>query len=241
MPHGAHLVDTGFLRVVLLRPEDPHNVGAAVRACANFGVSAPLVVSPAFEWNDDALKTIHVAAAGAVDFIGEPPCITQPVDAIADCRLVLGLTARKRHDRSLMTIDRYLQKVRHSVAAENFPIALLFGCESRGLNTAEVDFCHYLLTIGASSRFVSLNLGQAVAVTLSLMMRALKPVSLEAEGESECSTVKDWERLCDLLGDDAFKSPIAKNQLRSLLARACPTTAEMAMLYNLVRSPKKGK
>src|SRR5258706_15608051 len=77
------------LRVVLVAPRNPLNIGAAAGAMSNFGASELRLVNPyevAFREARSAVKSQHVLAAAR-----EFPSLAE---AVADCSLVVGTTAK---------------------------------------------------------------------------------------------------------------------------------------------------
>src|SRR5438093_9676610 len=78
-------------RVVLVRPRDPNNIGAAARAMKNFGFTDLVVVSPHPPvWHEAR------SAIGAEDVLASARVVETIVEAVADCTLVVGTAARTR-------------------------------------------------------------------------------------------------------------------------------------------------
>jgi tRNA/rRNA methyltransferase len=159
-------------RVVLVRPRNPLNIGAAARAMANFGLRDLVVVSP-YEpvWQETR------SAVGAEEVISFARAVDQLAQAISDSTLVVGTTAgsRRNLDRELIPLDRLpswlagLSKKTSPRAAVKVPggvqqAALLFGSEKTGLSREEMSYCHALTRIPTVGDCPSMNLGQAVAV-----------------------------------------------------------------------------
>jgi len=148
---------SGSLRVVLVRPRNPLNIGAAARAMANFGFSDMAVVKPhAPVWRET------VSAVGAEKLVLAARKCDSLDEAVGDCRVVLGTsTARSRRlERPLLRLSevpRWLKK-------KPGQAALLFGSEKTGLSNKYLDRCHAFVTIPTSPECPSMNLGQAVAV-----------------------------------------------------------------------------
>ncbi|MGH8078711.1 MAG: TrmH family RNA methyltransferase, partial [Lysobacter sp.] len=80
------------LRIVLVGTQHPGNIGSAARAMKTMGLSRLVLVAPEREPNVDSLAL----AAGAVDVLEAAPIVATLAEAIADCRLVLGCSARSR-------------------------------------------------------------------------------------------------------------------------------------------------
>jgi tRNA/rRNA methyltransferase len=99
-------------------------------------------------------------------------------EATADATLIVGTTSATKRDvlrlevKSLADAAPLLQA--HLAQAPS-KIAILFGSEKFGLSNEEMTHCHWLLRIPTSSQVPSMNLGQAVAVTLYELIRQPLP------------------------------------------------------------------
>ncbi|MDD9885410.1 MAG: TrmJ/YjtD family RNA methyltransferase, partial [Gammaproteobacteria bacterium] len=165
-----------YIRVVLLEPTHPGNIGAAARAMANMGLRHLALVNP----REFPSAQATARAAGA-DAILENAAVAAQLDhAIADCQLVVGASARLRSiEWPLLPPAAAMRKVA-AAAASGARAALLFGRESRGLTNRELDRCHYLVRIPANPDFSSLNLAAAVMVLCYELRQAA--MGLEGEG-----------------------------------------------------------
>jgi tRNA/rRNA methyltransferase len=178
-------------RIVLVRPRNPLNIGAAARAMANFGFRELVVVNPYQpSWQETR------SAVGAEDVIHSARAVPSLVEAIGDAALVIGTTSGSRRNlsRNLLPLgelsgwlnDRYpsgRQSDRVSGAPKNasrvapeprrraVQAALLFGSEKTGLSNEEMSYCHTLVRIPTTFDCPSMNLGQAVAVLCYEMAR----------------------------------------------------------------------
>jgi TrmH family RNA methyltransferase len=159
-------------RVVLVRPRNPLNIGAAARAMANFGFRELVVVAPyAPVWQETR------SAVGAEEIIASARAVGDLSQAISDSTVVVGTTAgsRRNLDRDLIPLDTFHNWLRgvkantgrragallHSATGQ---AALLFGSEKTGLSSEDISHCHALVRIPTASDCPSMNLGQAVAV-----------------------------------------------------------------------------
>jgi tRNA/rRNA methyltransferase len=166
------LVDSskpGELVVVLVRPRNPLNIGAAARAMSNFGFRRLRVVNPYQLAFRDARS-----AVGAADLLSNAEEYSSLSEAIADCGLIVGTTAV--HRRVLQHPLRRLDEdggrlIREEISSGR--VALLFGSEKVGLSTADFSHCHWLLHVPTLQDHISMNLGQAVAVCLYEIARSV--------------------------------------------------------------------
>jgi TrmH family RNA methyltransferase len=143
------------VRIVLARPRNPLNIGAAARAMANFGLTELALVAPyAVAWD-----TARSARAGAAVLRRAQVCRSL-AEATADCALVVGTTDGAARTPALRLED--WPEVAASLPAGR--TALVFGPEKTGLSVEDLSHCHRLARIPTRAGAPSMNLGQAVAV-----------------------------------------------------------------------------
>ena len=154
------------LRVVLVAPRNPLNIGAAARAMSNFGFTNMRLVNPYEVAFKEARSAVHS------QYILEKAEVFATVqEAVADCTLVVGTSAAARRDLHLPLhrLEAAGEMLRdHMVSSK---AALLFGSEKFGLSNEEMSHCHWLLRIPSREEHGSMNLGQAVAICLYELRR----------------------------------------------------------------------
>lgn len=181
------------LKVVLISPRNPLNIGAAARAMSNFGFSEMRLVNPysvAFREARSAVK-----AHAVLEQAREYPTVAE---AVADCALVVGTTAI-----GTRVLEHPLRRLEHggkliAKKTETSPVALLFGSEKFGLSNEDMSHCHWLMRIPTREEHGSMNLGQAVAVCLYEIMRipATAKTAPDVKGPAE---VVHTERITEFL------------------------------------------
>lgn len=146
------------ISIVLVRPRNPQNIGAAARAMGNFGLSDLRVVSP-YEptWRE------AVSAVGAYEILKKAKLYDNLKEALCEADLVFATTALKNRktDRpivSLPSLGAYLEEC----GSEN--TAIVFGSEKTGLNKEDIALAHCVLNIPTSAEVPSINLAQAVVL-----------------------------------------------------------------------------
>lgn len=228
------------IRIVLVRTSHPGNIGAAARAMKNMGLSALSLVSPAKFPHAEATAR----ASGADDLLaGAQVCETLEA-AVADCRLVVGASARERSLQWPLQ-DARTAADRAVTDARSGPVAIVFGNEQAGLSNDELDHCRLLLKIPANPAYSSLNLSQAVqVVSYELMMAARQGTAEEAAraAESPPATTRDlellFERLEKLMVEVDFLNPerprYLLRRLRRLVYRSAPDENEINILQGIV-------
>ena len=147
------------LRIVLVGTQHPGNIGSAARAMKTMGLSKLVLVAPEKAPDRDT----HAMAAGADDLIEAAPVFATLAEAVADCRWVLGCTARSRRIQ-LEQMHPRDAAARAVSAAAGGPVALVFGRERTGLDNEELQLCHAAVHIPSDPAFSSLNLAAAVQV-----------------------------------------------------------------------------
>lgn len=148
------------IRIVLVGTQHPGNIGAAARAMKTMGLRRLVLVAPSRYPHADA----DAMAAGADDVLAAAQCRDTLADAVADCRLVLGCTARSRRVALDELSPREAAGRLHAAASTGAPAALVFGRERTGLNNEELQLCHAAVHIPANPDYSSLNLAAAVQV-----------------------------------------------------------------------------
>lgn len=181
------------LRVVLVSPRNPLNIGAAARAMSNFGVTELRLVNPyevAFREARSAVKAQKV-----LEKAKEYPTLGE---AVADCALVVGTTSigHRALEHPLKRLELGGKLIARKLATA--PVALLFGSEKFGLSNDDMSHCHWLMRIPTREEHGSMNLGQAVAVCLYEIVRS--PAAAKASPETRREArAGDLERITAML------------------------------------------
>jgi len=158
------------IRVVLVEPSLPENIGASARAMKTMGLSDLALVQP--KLFPDARAS--ALAAGAEDILERARVCATLAEALADCVFAAGCSARRR-DVALPLLEpaRAARDLLGRLSAG--PVALVFGAERTGLSNADLGRCDIAVHIPTEPDFSSLNLAQAVQVlAFSVRMAALE-------------------------------------------------------------------
>lgn len=232
--------------IVLVQTSHPGNIGAAARAMKTMGLSQLRLVQPKDYPNAEATAR----ASGADDVLGAAPIFTSLQEAVADCALVVGASARLR-TRRWPQLDAREAACKAVAEAENNPVALVFGRERTGLTNDELDTCNYLLHIPANTEYSSLNLAAAVQVVCyELMMATHTPVTPEGveegEGPARSQEVEGYyahleETLLALGFLDAQQPRHLMRRLRRLYNRARLTQNEVNILRGILTASRGKK
>lgn len=138
--------------MVLDHVTDPHNVGAILRSCAVFGVTALMVTDRHAPSESGVLAK---TACGALEH----------VPMIRVTNLAQGLEHLKKSGFWVIGLaeggGQTLAHVDWSV-----PTALVMGAEGTGLRALTIKCCDHLVVIPSTGTFSTLNVSNAAAVTL---------------------------------------------------------------------------
>src|SRR5688572_30185843 len=158
------------IRVVLVDPNHPGNIGAVARAMKNMGLSELHLVRPkAFPHAEATAR-----ASGADDVLDAAHVHEDFADAIAECGLVVGTSARQRHlPWDLVEPRECAQEIASAAQVGN--VAIVFGSERYGLSNEDLARCNRLVTIPTASEYASLNIAMAVQVITYELWLARRP------------------------------------------------------------------
>jgi tRNA/rRNA methyltransferase len=224
------------LRVVLVAPRNPLNIGAVARAMSNFGVNELRVVNP-----------YEVAFRDAKSAVGASPVLAAAkefgtlAEAVAECAVVVGTTAI-RH-RQLQQPVKVLYQGARTIRARisRSPVAILFGSEKWGLSNDSLSHCHWVLHIPTREEHQSMNLGQAVAVCLYELVRA-RPAPVPDSGKRNPATLDVVERITSTLlralRSSGYINPktgqLAEEKLRRMIRRMTLEKADAEVLLGML-------
>ena len=148
---------TSLVRVVLIDPSHPGNIGSVARAMKNMALSDLVLVRPRSFPHAESIAL----AAGADDILAGARVVQSVEQAVADCAFIAGTTSRPRSYYWEFTTPRDVAGRIVALAPEN-RAALLFGSERYGLATEDLNLCNVLVRIPANPEYCSLNLAMSV-------------------------------------------------------------------------------
>jgi TrmH family RNA methyltransferase len=224
-------------RIVLVGTSHPGNIGSVARAMKTMGLEDLYLVAPERFPADEATAM----AANATDILDRARVCSELREAVGDCGLVVGTTARPRQ-MAWRVLEPREAAVEICRAAATGEVALLFGSERSGLTNQEIEQCQVLVTIPTGSQYASLNLAMAVQVLAYEVLIASRdgragdgqkvPLATAAEME------KLYEQLEQVLEEIDFRDRTGSGQLmlrlRRLLNRAVPDQNEANILRGIL-------
>lgn len=208
--------------VVLWQPQDDINIGTTVRAAKNFGVTDIRLVQPASADPDRIL----ISAPNAQDVVSSLRHYDTLDAALADCTRVIGTTARLR--RANWPLLHPTEAAEQALACEG-RVAFVFGREDSGLSNEALDRCDALVCVPTNPDYSSLNLGQAVLLTLWECFRATD-ARVERTPEFPLATREQVERMLGFAEDALDAVAFIKSSGREHVLRSVRSVFHRAQL-----------
>ncbi len=218
-------MDLNKICVVLCRPEESRNIGAACRAMANSGISRLRIVGKREDFDEERVRILAIHAA---DIWENAEFFDSIQEATADCIISAGTTRRrgKKRKGKLFLPEEFCSFVKES----DGKIAVVFGNERTGLTDQEVESCSVAVTIPSAEGFKSLNLSHAVQIICYHFFRAQEP-DLKGYTKIDLARLnKTVECIADNLQKIGFFKiagrPDMENFWRGILSRASLSESE---------------
>jgi tRNA/rRNA methyltransferase len=232
------------IRIILVEPAGPLNVGSVARVMKNMGLHQLILVNPQCDHLGEEARLMAVRAA---DILETARVVESLPEALVGCTRAIATTGD----------DRPIATKREDPADAlpwllEAPSALIFGREDCGLTNAELNYAQRLIRIPSSDAYTSLNLAQAVAVCCYELYKSVvscqesvvrSQLSENASIPIASATFENLEGYYQKLETVLLKigylhphtaaSRMAK--FRHLYNRAYPTVDEVAMLRGTLR------
>lgn len=231
------LTIVNHIRIVLVGTTHPGNIGAAARAMKTMGLADLRLVRPRIYPAAEATAR----AAGADDILVAAGRFDSLREAVADCALVYGTSARLRSiSWPCHTPEQAAQEIRQN-AGDGVPAAVVFGRENSGLSNEELDCCNRMIVIPSNPDFSSLNLAAAVQILCYEISRHdFNERDIEPGGkELPPVTMEDMDhfytQLEQCLIEIGFHDPDKPRRLMRRLKRLCSRLDLDQNEYNILR------
>jgi TrmH family RNA methyltransferase len=228
------------LRIVLVEPQHPGNVGAVARAMANFGVTDLALVNGC-EINDDG----YARSKSGKPILENLKRFDTMEKALADCDIAIGTSGIKPEgDKRWFRAPKDVKKINELINERENP-ALVFGRENYGLYREELALCETTITIPTNPDYPILNLSHAVGIVLYEIKRKEKvkgPKKRKAVSQEEFERLV--ERIMEMLEDSSYperRLGRSKTTLRRLISRGNPDEGEYENLMGIFKAIKEGK
>lgn len=235
--------------VVLVEPQLGENIGSAVRAMGNFGLSRLRLVNPREGWPNPKAVTF---ASGADRILENAEVFPDLRAALADLNFVAAATARERGmQKTVLGADAVAtEAVARIAGGEN--VGLVFGRERTGLYTEEVSLADVILTLPVNPAFASLNLGMAVAVVAYEWFKLASGGALPFQQPDrypiadKADLLAFFDHVEKELDEALFfrspeKKPVTIRNIRNIFHRVGLTRQDIATLHGMVAALVEGR
>lgn len=212
---------TNNIRIVLVEPSHPGNIGAVARAMKTMGLTRLYLVNPLRFPDEEAI----VRASRAVEILDNAVLCSHLNEALVDCGLVFGTSSRDRAlNWPVMTPEEAVQKA--SSVLDSTEVAFLFGRERTGLTNEELAACHVQINIPTNPTYPSLNLASAVQIITYEICKQFSQsdrAETSIESDSALAAYQDlasfYEHLEKTLIEIEFLDPAVPKHLMGRLKR----------------------
>ncbi|NVJ59794.1 MAG: RNA methyltransferase [Gammaproteobacteria bacterium] len=237
------------IKVILSHTTHPGNIGAAARALKTMGLKHLRLVNPTDFPSAEATRR----ASRADDILANAEVYSSIEDAIADCKLIIGTSARSRTLPWPMLEPRALAE-KISQDTDKRPVAIMFGTENSGLTNEELQLCHYHVFIPTNPDYSSLNVASAIQlIAYEMRLAALNVESNSVEVNEELeegempAAAKDVEQFYQhwqqVMANTGFFNPMKPRMIhmrfRRVFNKSQLTVSEIKLLRGFLASIKK--
>ena len=147
------------VKIILVEPAGPMNVGSVARVMKNFCLNQLVLVNPQCDYlENEALKM----AVHAKDILQAAKVVNTLPEGLEGCKRAVATTARSRDweiplEPPRVALPWLLEEIGQ-------PAALIFGPEDRGLSNEELNYASRFMRIPTNPEYSSLNLATAVGI-----------------------------------------------------------------------------
>ena len=236
------------IRIVLIQTSHPGNIGSAARAMKTMGLSEFYLVRPKSFPDDQAVAM----SSNATDILDKAVVVETIEEALVDCRLVVGTSARYERTLQWELLEPRACSEKLVEQAQTGKVAVLFGRENSGLTNEELAMCHFLVHVPTNPDYSSLNVASAVQI-LSYECRVAhlsKQKNESTKTEKEETVTADvmegyYKHLETSMIESGFLDPEnpkhLMTRLRRLYGRVRITPSELNILRGMLAAFQKNK
>jgi len=212
-----------WLRLIMVGPEGPVNLGYVARLAENFEVDELALVSP----QASIAESLRWAARGSSRLL-DVAVYPSLSEALKDVDLSI-CTSDESSARDILRTAVTPEEAA-AEAARRGRVAVVLGRESVGLTREELSLCDLLCTIPASSRYTALNVSNAAAIVLYELYKAARSQRRLAEPPSK-DVVRLTEAYARALYEHLSRGPSEEVGLafRKLVSRASSAEASAVL------------
>lgn len=238
--------DLSHIHIIMVGTTHPGNIGGVARAMKNMGLSRLSLVAPEAPFPHAKARA---RASGAVDVLDNTQVYATLEEAIADCSLVIGSSARMR-TLPWPVVDPRECAERAVNIEQGGEVAIVLGRENSGLSNEELELCHLLVTIPTNPDFSSLNIAAAAQVfCYEIRLAASQEKIPQPAADSPLATAAEREGMFEhfekALTDIQFLNPdnpgMLMRRLRRLFTRTDLERLEVNILRGIMNAAQKAR
>ena len=157
-----------MLSVILVRAENPGNIGAIARAMANFDLKNLILVNPRCKHLDQEARN---RAKHAQDILKKAKVVKKipQMDYLIATTAITGTTYNPRSPLTPKQLSEMIPK--------EGKIGLLIGPESSGLSNKEILAADFVVTIPSSKKYPTLNVSHACSIIFYELFKKEKTIN----------------------------------------------------------------
>ena len=231
------------VKVILVEPAGPINVGSIARLCKNFGINELRIISPKCDHLAPEAKNMAVKG---LKILEEAKVYKNLNSALSDCTRIIATCGRKDHGEIPLHSNKSALNWAFQTNREE-TIALVFGREDRGLSNEELLKAHKVINIETNQKYPSLNLSHSVAIILHQLNQYNKICSTKNKRSktSPANLIKLEDCINDagcflleigFLMKHTYKARMSK--IKRLLIRAEIKDDEVSLIRGIVRQAR---
>lgn len=243
------------IKIVLIKTTHPGNIGSVARAMKVMGLFNLYLVNPK-SFPDEQATAL---SSNAHDVLDNATVVSSLEQAIADCQLVIGTSARQNRSLKWQIQDARSCGISVTKHALDGKVAIIFGTESSGLSNDELSHCHRLVYIPTNPDYRSLNIASAVQIISYECRLAMQNMCKEnntksVQDDNKQQDTKEalvnsadmdsyFEQLETILIETTFLNPEKPRylmpKLRRLYSRTGVTQSELKILRGILSAIQK--
>jgi tRNA (cytidine32/uridine32-2'-O)-methyltransferase len=232
------------IKIVMIQTTHSGNIGSAARAMKTMGLGNLCLVAPLSNVDDQCFAM----ASSAKDVVDSIDIYQTLEDAIADCQLVIGASAR---DRQLAWPQlnarecgkQSIAQIEQQTDGENHKVAILFGREASGLTNEELQACQYHVHIPSNPDYSSLNIASAIQlIAYECRMSTIEQCNNDVVSDKKVEPLASGQQLTGfyqhlekMLVEVGFLNPENPRQLMAKLKRLFSRTQLENNEVNILR------
>lgn len=162
------------IRLILVEPAGPLNIGSVARVMKNMGLTHLVLVNPQCDYLGTEARQMAVHAG---DVLEAARVVATLPEALQGCRKAIATTGRPHTPAHRLETPRAALPWLLEDGSNPDSAALIFGPEDRGLNNQELNQAHRFVYIPSNPIYPSLNLAQAVGICCYELYHSTPPPS----------------------------------------------------------------